>query len=107
MANEFFHRQRIETSWSSTLATLDDEPGDMLAGCSRIEARQYLLDDIANRAPAPFAAALQRELDSPALVTALRDFIGDLKSAEGLHMLFQIQCDQLRQYCAQLGGAAL
>jgi hypothetical protein len=71
------------------------------------EARQYLLDEIANRAPAPFATALQRELDSPALVAALRGFIGDIKSAEGLHMLFQIQCDQLRQYCAQLGDAAL
>lgn len=99
--------QCIATSWTSALATLDDEPGAMPAGCSRKEARQYLLNDIENRAPAPFATALQRELDSPALVAALRRFIADIKSAEGLHMLFQIQCDQLRQYCAQLPGAAL
>jgi hypothetical protein len=55
-------------------------------------------------APRLFAQALSRELDSPSLIAALRTLIGDNKAAEPIDILFQAQCDQLRQFCEQTGG---
>ena len=45
-----------------------------------------------------------RELDSPSLIATLRTLIGDNKKAEPIDIMFQAQCDQLRQFCEQTGG---
>jgi hypothetical protein len=97
--------QMITTSWKSALAALDADQVAIPAGYSAKQAAQYLCDHISRKAPEIFAQVMQRELGSPALLAGLRKLIGNTRAAEGLEMLFQIQCDQLRQYCAQIGSA--
>ncbi|MDB5853426.1 MAG: ankyrin repeat-containing protein [Herminiimonas sp.] len=94
--------QAIATIWKSALATLEAQPIIMPAGLTVKQTVQYLLDHTRQKAPKLFARAMQRELRSQTLVTALRTLIGDLEGDEVIDTLFQIQCDQLRQYCSQL-----
>jgi ankyrin repeat protein len=94
--------QAIAMGWKSALAALGDEPVAIPTGLSIKQAMHYLRDNTATRAPALFASALMRELHSQKPLAALRILIGGLRDAEGLDTLFQMQCDQLRQYCAHL-----
>ena len=55
---------------------------------------------IAEDAPALFAAELLRQLDSDDCMAELLSILGD-PNHEVMHAQFQIQCDQLRQYCRQ------
>jgi hypothetical protein len=59
---------------------------------------------LAAHAPALFAQALLRHLASHATVRQLGAMQADSRD-EAMHALFQIQCDQLRQFCEQLLAA--
>ena len=67
---------------------------------------QCVFENTERKAPRLFAQAMQRELAAPTLLAVLRTWIGDTRPAEGLDLLFQIQCDQLRQYCEQTERAS-
>ena len=97
--------QAVVRAWTSALVTLDNEPLTTTNGSTVKQAREVLLEHIERNAPRHFALAMQRELDAPTLIAALRTWIGGATAAEAYHQLFQIQCDQLRQYCEQLGTA--
>jgi ankyrin repeat protein len=96
--------QAIVTSWKSALSTLEAEPLAIAAGSTMQQINQCVFDNTERKAPQIFAQAMQRALAASALLAALRTWIGDAKSAEGLDLLFQIQCDQLRQYCEQIAS---
>jgi hypothetical protein len=96
----------IASSWKSALAALEAEPVAIAAGSTRKQATQYLWDDTERKAPQLFAQAMRRELAAPRLLAALRTWVGGAKGAEGLEILFQIQCDQIRQYCEQLASTS-
>ncbi|MDB5756785.1 MAG: hypothetical protein JWM30_74 [Burkholderia sp.] len=97
--------QAIVRAWAAALASLAAEPLAIREGSTVKQVAQDLREHIETKAPRLFAQAMQRELGAQTLVTALRTWIGGARAAEGLHMLFQIQCDQFRQYCEQLGRA--
>ena len=97
--------QAIVTSWKSALTTLEAEPLAIAAGSTMQQITQCVFDNTERKAPQIFVQAMQRALAASALLAALRTWIGDAKSAEGLDLLFQVQCDQLRQYCQQIASA--
>ena len=94
--------QAMAMSWKAALAALESEPVSIPAGLTMKQVTQLLCGNIERKAPQVFAQAMQRALAAPTLLAALRTWIGDAKSVEGLDLLFQIQCDQLRQYCEQI-----
>ena len=94
--------QAIVTSWKAALATLESEPLAIPAGSTIRQITQSVFKNAERKAPQMFGQAMQRELAAPTLLAALRTWIGDAQSVEGLDLLFQIQCDQLRQYCEQI-----
>ena len=98
--------QAIVTSWKVALATLESEPLAIPAGSTMRQVTQRVFKNTERKSPPIFAQAMQRELAAPMLLAALRTWIGDAKSAEGLDLLFQVQCDQLRQYCEQIASAS-
>jgi ankyrin repeat protein len=97
--------QAIVRAWTAALATLEAEPLAIAEGSTVKQVTQGLRETIERKAPRLFAQAMQRELAAPALLAALRTWIGGARAAEGFDLLFQIQCDQFRQYCEQLGNA--
>ena len=97
--------QAIVASWKAALAVLEAEPLAIAAVSTMQQITQCVLENTERKAPQIFAQAMQRELAASTLLAALRTWIGDAKSAEGLDLLFQIQCDQLRQYCEQITSA--
>jgi ankyrin repeat protein len=97
--------QAIVTSWKSVLATLESEPLAIAAGSTMQQISQCVFENTEHKAPQIFAQAMQRQLAAPTLLAALRTWIGNARSAEGLDLLFQIQCDQLRQYCEHITSA--
>ena len=97
--------QAMAMSWKAAMAALESEPVSIPAGSTMKQITQLLCDNIERKAPQIFAQAMQREQAAPMLLAVLRTWIGDAKSAEGLDLLFQIQCDQLRQYCEQIVSA--
>ena len=99
--------QAIALSWKSAMAALESEPVPIPipAGSTMKQITQLLCESIERKAPPVFAQEMQRELRAQTVVAALRTWIGDAKSVEGLDLLFQVQCDQLRQYCEQIMGA--
>lgn len=97
--------ESIAASWKSALVALESEAPNIPAGSALKQIPQMLSEHIQRKAPLHFAQAIKRELAGHALLAALRELIGDMKAPESLHMLFQIQCDQLRQYCEQVDAA--
>lgn len=66
---------------------------------------QFAHAQIAQHGPALFARAMQHQLGSRERLTSLDSMLGATGDAR-LHVLLQLQCDQLRQYCAQMLEAA-
>jgi ankyrin repeat protein len=97
--------QAIVTSWKAALATLESEPLAIPAGSTMRQITQSVFKNAERKAPLYFSHAIQRAMAAPMLLAALRTWIGEARSAEGLDLLFQIQCDQLRQYCEQIVSA--
>ena len=97
--------QAVVTSWKSTLAALEAGPLAIATGLTMQQINQRVFESTELEAPQIFAQAMQRELAGQTLVAALRTWIGNAKSVEGLDLLFQIQCNHLRQYCEQTGRA--
>jgi hypothetical protein len=92
----------IALSWKSAMAALEPEPVSIPAGSTINQITQLLSGNIGRKAPPVFAQAMQRALRAQTMEAALRTWVGNAKSAEGLGLLFQVQCDQLRQYCEQI-----
>jgi hypothetical protein len=92
--------QAIAAAWAVALAVQGEAPALVPTGYTGRQLAQFMRDDVAAKAPEPFRKALQRELALPALLTAFRTLVGTTKQADALDLMFQIQCDQLRQYCA-------
>jgi hypothetical protein len=97
--------QALVSAWTSAIATLENEPVAVPANATMKQVSLALREHVERNAPRLFAQAMQRELAGQTLVTALRKLIGKTTSAESLHLLFQVQCDQIRKYCEQLGNA--
>ena len=78
---------------------------------------QLLSKHVKRKSPLLFVQTLQNELAAPTLLAALRTWLERKSSGtgpepvvkmlthEGIDLLFQIQCDQLRQYCEQIVSA--
>lgn len=94
----------IAMSWQSALAALKAVPAALPASSSITPASTSWRGRVEREAPRLFAQALSREFDSQSLVAALHKLIGDSKAAEPIDILFQAQCDQLRQFCEQTNG---
>ena len=109
--------QAIVASWESTRAILDAELVPIPEGSTMRQILQRVHEHDNRRAPLFFVQALQRELAAPTLLAALRTWLKlptirlphctlEMLTHEGIDALFQIQCDQLRQYCEQIASAS-
>lgn len=96
--------QAIAVSWRSAFAALEAGPAALPASSGITPASTSWRGRVEREAPRLFAQALSREFDSQSLVAALHKLIGDSKAAEPIDILFQAQCDQLRQFCEQTNG---
>ena len=116
--------QAIATSWEAALAALGAEPVSMPAGSTLKQMAHLLSEHVRREAPLRFAQMLQKELAAPTLLAVKRAWqertwmertgwerrdreagskpVFKMLTHEGIELLFQIQCDQLRQYCEQL-----
>jgi hypothetical protein len=114
--------QAIVTSWEAALAALGAEPVSLPAGLTLKQITQLLSEHVKREAPLRFVQMLQKELAAPTLLAAKRTWqertwmerrgfgrgdepVFKMLTHEGIELLFQIQCDQLRQYCEQTGRA--
>ena len=114
--------QTIVTSWEAALAALGAEPVSLPAGLTLKQITQLLSEHVKREAPLRFVQMLQKELAAPTLLAAKRTWqertwmerrgfgqgeepVFKMLTHEGIELLFQIQCDQLRQYCEQTGRA--
>ena len=93
--------EAIALGWKEAIAGLQDQRSAIPDGLTLGQVVQFVHRQIVARAPAVFALAMQRQLDTRERLTALSSMM-DGSNDEGLHALFQLQCDQLRQYCAQV-----
>jgi ankyrin repeat protein len=94
----------IATSWQAAMARLQLATVNMPASVSLIQGMQLINDTIALRLPAVFSDEIRKQLDSQELLTQFRSALSEADASDNdvLHLLFQAQCDQLRQYCEQL-----
>lgn len=92
----------VAESWRIAIETLKAMPLSMPPGVTFLQAAQIMEDAIDRLARAPFATTLLAKLDGVHLLTELRAMTEAVETDDTLHVLFQIQVDQLRQYCAQL-----
>lgn len=93
--------QAIALSWRDALASLSRKCIVVPDGLTMGQAAQFLREQSAAQAPALLALAMQPHLDARERLSTLQAMLG-AGNDEGLHGLFQLQCDQLRQFCAQL-----
>jgi hypothetical protein len=96
--------EAIALGWKEAVEWLQAQPSAILALTPTATIGQVMASvnkQIAEQAPGRFALAMQRQLDSRERLSSLQTMMGR-SSDEGVHALFQLQCDQLRQYCAQL-----
>lgn len=96
--------QAIASSWQSAIGKLCAMPLAMPAGLNVMQSQRVIHDHTSTHAPMLFAVEIQRQLASRELIGQLQALTADAADAplHALHMLFQVQCDQLRQYCTQL-----
>lgn len=97
--------QAIARSWQRALAGIGEMTVTVAGPANHKQLAQALHDQAERTTPALFVTALGAELASRTLLEGLRQMIGEMKNAEILDVLFQIQCNQLRQYCQQMAGA--
>lgn len=93
--------QAIATSWQDTVSILREKPVSAPAGATFDQLAALLQAVVDAHAPALFAETLARHLASHTILHELGSLQHD-GIDEGLHAQFQIQCDQLKQLCAQL-----
>lgn len=110
--------QAIVTSWEAALAALGAEPVSLPTGLTLKQITQLLSEHVKREAPLRFVQLLQKELAAPTLLAAKRTWLErtwmerrgfardsepvfKMLTHEGIELLFQIQCDQLRQYCEE------
>ena len=93
--------QAIATTWQGAITKPRDTTRLTTAGWLWMQVASYLRMRVVSYEPARFARELLRLLDSRDLLKQLDAMMGDINN-EGMHAQFQIQCDQLRQYCEQL-----
>lgn len=92
----------VAESWRVAVEALKSMPLSMPQGVTFIQAAR-IMDDAINRLTRPqFSASLLARLEGLHLLTEFRSMTSDTETDDALHMLFQIQVDQLRQYCTQL-----
>jgi hypothetical protein len=92
----------IAGSWNAGLAKLGTTRLEAPPGVTIAQAIQLLDDVMAVRHPPLFAAALLDKLRERALLADFRALTAGTASTGVLDHIFQIQCDQLRQYCEHL-----
>jgi hypothetical protein len=93
--------QAMVRSWQGAMSTWGELPMPPFANGTTRQRMASLKDHMDKHAPALFAQALLRDLASHAPVRQLAA-MQENRHDEVLHALFQIQCDQVRQLCAQL-----
>jgi hypothetical protein len=93
--------QVIATSWQGAITQPRETTRPTMSGWLWMQLASYLRMRTVPYEPARFAHKLLRLLDSRDLLKQLAAIMGDIND-EGLHAQFQIQCDQLRQYCKQV-----
>jgi ankyrin repeat protein len=98
--------QAIVASWQEVLSApgLNEQQMSLAVNGTLKQLVALLQAQLAALAPALFAQALLRHLASHAPIRQLSAMQADSHD-EALHAQFQIQCDQLRQFCEQLLAA--
>ena len=97
--------QAIALSWQAAIGSLQTMPIHMRPGLNVTHTMRVIHEHTVSHAPTLFAAEMQRQLAAHRLPENLQTTMGETND-EGLHALFQIQCDQLRQFCEQLLGSS-
>jgi ankyrin repeat protein len=92
--------QAIALGWQAASPALQTRDMTVPAGLTMAQVMQFMRRQTELHAPAEFALAMQRQLAYRDNLSQLQAMLGD-GNDEGLHVLFQIHCDQLRQYCEQ------
>lgn len=95
--------EAIALAWQEALAQLQDRPIGKNDAQTLGQLMDFLGHQTGSHASALFASAMLAKLGSRERLTSLRAMLG-AGDDEGAHALFQVQCDQLRQYCAQLAA---
>ena len=93
--------QAMVRSWQAAMAALGALPMPPIASATIKQQMVVPKDHMARHAPSLFAQALLRDLASHEPVRQL-SAMQDSKHDEVLHALFQVQCNQLRQFCEHL-----
>lgn len=93
--------QAIASAWCEAIATVAARILVIPVGLTMAQVMQLVQDQKASDAPREFALALRRQLASRDSLIMLQTMLGGTGD-EGLHALFQVQCDQLLQFCEQL-----
>jgi ankyrin repeat protein len=93
--------QAIALGWKAAIAALQVRKTAMAAGLTMAQVMQFMRKQTELQAPAEFALAMRCQLRSRDNLSQLQAMLGS-GNDEGLHALFQVQCDQLLQYCEQL-----
>jgi hypothetical protein len=93
----------VARSWQAALLDLHAQPLIVPPGATIGQARKILDDAMASGHPRHFAAILPAVLRQPELLAQFRALMTASPSSAGvLDHIFQVQCDQLRQYGEQL-----
>ena len=93
--------QAMVRSWQAAMAALGALPMPPISSATIKQQMVVLKDHMVRHAPSLFAQALLRDLASHEPVRQL-SAMQDSKHDEVLHALFQVQCNQLRQFCEHL-----
>lgn len=91
----------IAESWTAAVEAVQHQKFAMPAGSTVREAGASMRAHCIAQAPAFFATNIRRQLAVHAVLLQLNALMND-GNDEGIHAQFQVQCDQLRQFCEQL-----
>ena len=97
--------EAIALSWQAAIGSVQTMAIDIPPGLNVMQSLRVIREHTAPHAPMLFAAEMQRQLAAHRLLENMQATMGK-SSDEGLHALFQIQCDQSMQFCEQLLGSS-
>ena len=93
----------VAESWKRAIGTLMGMPLQIPSGATFAEVARLMDEAVERQGQLHFASILPGMLNQAALLAELGKMTGAAEEDKALHLLFQIQCDQLRQYCRQIG----
>jgi ankyrin repeat protein len=93
----------VAESWKKAVGMMMGMPLQIPSGGTFAQVANLMGEALGRHGQLHFASILPGILNKSDLLAALGKMTGAAEEDKALHLLFQIQCDQLRQYCRQIG----